>query len=139
MGKEESGDILRGTTLDIYRFLLKSSKPVGPREVQRALNLSSPSVADYHLAKLENACLIKKEVGNYVIDKVILENSIRIFHFVIPMNLFYAIFAASALFVALVFLTPNNANLSYEFVTVILFALTLALSIETVKSWIRNN
>ncbi len=41
----EAGTVLKGTTLEVYRFLLKSGKPVGVRGVQRALNLSSPSLA----------------------------------------------------------------------------------------------
>jgi hypothetical protein len=48
------------------------------REVQRALNLSTPSLAAYHLAKLEDAGLIKKEKGTYVINKVVLEDYIKI-------------------------------------------------------------
>ena len=61
---DESKEVLKGTTLEVYRFLLKSSKPVGTRELQRALDLSSSSVATYHLSKLEDAGLLKgKQAG----------------------------------------------------------------------------
>jgi predicted DNA-binding transcriptional regulator len=43
--RDESSDVLKGTALDIYRLLLRSRKSLGIREIQRALKLSSPSVA----------------------------------------------------------------------------------------------
>ncbi|MEM2081495.1 MAG: winged helix-turn-helix domain-containing protein, partial [Candidatus Bathyarchaeia archaeon] len=91
MSDRESKDILKGTTLEIYRLLLKTNKPLGIREIQRALNLSSPSQAQYHLNKLEEAGLLKREMGNYVINKVLLENCVRISRFLIPRYLFYSI------------------------------------------------
>ncbi len=66
---DESKEVLKGTTLEVYRFLLKSSKPVGTRELQRALDLSSSSVATYHLSKLEDAGLLKREAGGFLVSK----------------------------------------------------------------------
>ena len=60
---EQAQKKLKGTTLDVYRFMIKNNKAVGAREVQRALNLSSPSLAVYHLSKLEEIDLIKKTNG----------------------------------------------------------------------------
>ena len=51
MGSEGAKDGLRGKTLEVYRYLLKSKNPVGIREVQRSLDLSTPSLASYHLNK----------------------------------------------------------------------------------------
>jgi DNA-binding MarR family transcriptional regulator len=75
---DESKEVLRGTTLEVYRFLLKSNKPVGTRELQRALNLSSSSVATYHLTKLEDAGLLKREMGGFTVSKFLLENSVKV-------------------------------------------------------------
>jgi DNA-binding transcriptional ArsR family regulator len=61
---DEAEDMLRGTTLEVYRFLLKGSRPLGAREIQRALKFSSPSLAVYHLSKLEEIGLVKKENGD---------------------------------------------------------------------------
>ena len=72
MRNDKSDDVLKGTTAEVYRFILTVGKPVGVREVQRALNLSSPSLALYHLSKLEEVGLLKRENGNYVVDKVVL-------------------------------------------------------------------
>ncbi|MCJ7613214.1 hypothetical protein MUO71_00405 [Candidatus Bathyarchaeota archaeon] len=58
---------LQGRTLKVYLFVVKERNPVGPREVMRGVNLSSPSVAYRHLQKLETmGLLVKNEFGNYV-------------------------------------------------------------------------
>ena len=89
MTSERSIDAPKGTTLRVYRLLLTAQNPIGPREVQRALNLSSPSIAIYHLTKLEELGLAKNEKGNYVVNKVVLEDCIRINRYLIPRFLFY--------------------------------------------------
>jgi DNA-binding transcriptional ArsR family regulator len=90
-------EVLSGTTLEVYRFLLKSSKPVGTRELQRALNLSSSSVATYHLTKLEDAGLLKREMGGFTVSKFLLENSVKVSRFLVPRYFFYSVFAIAAL------------------------------------------
>jgi hypothetical protein len=58
---------LEGTTLNVYAYVVKENKPVGPREVMRGANLSSPSTAYRQLQKLENLGLIMKDpYGAYV-------------------------------------------------------------------------
>ncbi len=53
-------DELEGNTLNVYAFVVKEGKPVGPREVMRGANLSSPSTAYRQLQKLESFGLIRK-------------------------------------------------------------------------------
>jgi hypothetical protein len=66
MSKTKDGE-LEGLTLDVYLHVLKIGKPVGPREVMKAANLSSPSVAYRHLQKLEDlGYLQKNSYGEYV-------------------------------------------------------------------------
>jgi len=61
---------LEGTTLSVYLHVVKKGKPVGPRDVMKALNLSSPSVAYRHLQKLEDlAYLQKNDYGEYIVKK----------------------------------------------------------------------
>jgi len=58
---------LEGITLNVHLHVLKKGKPVGPREVMKAVNLSSPSVAYRHLQKLEDlGYLQKNEYGEYI-------------------------------------------------------------------------
>jgi predicted transcriptional regulator len=59
--EKEAKDALKGTALDIYRLMLTSNKPFGIREIQRALELRSPSIAQHHLLKLERVGLVKKK------------------------------------------------------------------------------
>ena len=57
---------LSGTTLNVYLHVVKKGKPVGPRDVMKALNLSSHSVAYRHLQKLEDlGYLQKNDYGEY--------------------------------------------------------------------------
>jgi len=135
---EESTDVLRGTTLEIYRFMLKIGKPVGVREVQRALNLSSPSIAVYHLSKLEDACLVRREGSNYAINKILLENSIRISGFLIPKYLFYSILADAFLIVELTILRPPILTRDYFFFTIATAILAYIFCYETAKIWIKG-
>jgi DNA-binding transcriptional ArsR family regulator len=128
-------DALKGNSLEVYRFLLRNGKPAGVREVQRALNLSTPSLASYHLSKLEEAGLIKKENGNYVINKIILEDCIKVNRFLIPRFLCYAVFAFLLLTTELTVLRPNVVTSFYFFATVGTLACAVAFSYETVKVW----
>jgi hypothetical protein len=53
-----------------YVFLVKVGKPVGPRDLMRGANLSSPSVAYRNLQKLVDLGLVvKDDYGNYFVKK----------------------------------------------------------------------
>jgi DNA-binding transcriptional ArsR family regulator len=136
---EDTKHALRGTTRDIYRFLVKSNKPVGIREVQRALNLSSPSIVAYHFSKLEEASLVKREKGGYIVSKLILEHSIRVSRFIIPRHLFYAAFAIAALIIELTILKPNIINREYFFSTIATLVFAIVFCYEAVKAWHRDD
>ena len=88
---------IKGTTLDVYFYLLRKKEAAGVREIQRGLGLSSPSVSSYHLEKLESLNVIKKNrFGNYEVSKKIdigaLNRFILIRNFTLPRFLFYAVF-----------------------------------------------
>jgi DNA-binding transcriptional ArsR family regulator len=134
----EREEVLRGTTMEVYRFLLKSSKPVGAREVQRALNLSSPSLATYHLSKLEETGLLKKESDGFIVNKVILEDSIRIKRFLIPRFLFYSFFAILALAFELTLFRPSVITGQYFFFVAVTFVCALIFCFETSRKWAKG-
>ncbi len=138
MAADEPKDVLRGTTLDVYRFLLKSSKPVGIRELQRALNLSSPSVANYHLSKLEDAGLLKKQEGAYTVCKYLLENSIKVSHFLVPRYFFYSIFAVAVLVIELTLMRPVTLTREYAFFMAATGVFVVFFCYETAKTWRRG-
>ena len=61
---------LTSTLFTTYVFLVKAGKPVGPRDLMRGANLSSPSVAYRNLQKLVDLGLVvKDEYGNYVVKE----------------------------------------------------------------------
>jgi DNA-binding transcriptional ArsR family regulator len=97
MGKrppDSLDDILTGTTLKVYRALIRSGEPIGPRELQKILNLSSPSVASFHLDKLERSGLAtKNDQGAYSVNTVYLKHYVRLQRRLIPRYMFHATLA----------------------------------------------
>jgi len=61
---------LEGTALRVYVVLVNENKPLGPRELTRIANLSSPSVAYRQLQKLEELELVEKNrFGEYTVKQ----------------------------------------------------------------------
>ena len=78
--------------------------PVGVRETQRALSLSSASVALYHLEKLREIGVVEKdENGQYSLKEKVQVGSLKMFlrigHVILPRYLFYAVLLTTALVV----------------------------------------
>jgi hypothetical protein len=130
----ESKDILRGLTLKVYKFILSNDKPVGIREVQRALDLSSPTLALYHMNKLEETGFIKKELNGYVADRIVLENFVRLRRVLIPRNFFYTVFLVTSLIFLGVFLRPPILTREYVFSLGVLIIAAATSVYETTKA-----
>ncbi len=96
---------LRGRTLRVYFELLSTKEPMGPRELQRKLDLSSPSLAAYHLDKLVELGLVRRERGEYEVEEVVqvgvLKQFIWVGHRALPRHLLYAAFFTTALIIYL--------------------------------------
>ena len=94
LNREKIVKDLTGRTLMIY-FVLLNKKSVGVRELQRHLNLSSPSVAKYHLEKLVNLNLLVNRNGIYHLDRKadlpILTSWVLIGKLLFPKTIFIAI------------------------------------------------
>ena len=86
---------LNGRTLMIY-FVLLNKGSIGVRELQRHLELSSPSVALYHLDKLVDLDLVEKRSGKYELlrkaDIPVLTSWVLIGRRLLPRVLFMAVF-----------------------------------------------
>jgi len=130
---------LKGKTLLVYMHILKAGQEtVGVREIQRALGFSSPSVASYHLQKLQDLGLIENTYGDYRLIKEVKVGVLRSFVSVggvmLPRFLFYAVLITSMLVTFLV---------SYPFVPTREYITTLVMGIvpaavfwyETAKIW----
>ena len=114
---------LKGTTLQVYWHLLRSRKPTTIRRLQRSLGFSSPSVASYHLEKLMNMELVKKNAhGDYELEKTVslevVSSFVRISHLMIPRYMFYLSFFLTLL---LVFVIGYSNSLSLQGVFALIF------------------
>ncbi|MHA1983751.1 MAG: hypothetical protein ACW967_05320 [Candidatus Hodarchaeales archaeon] len=119
---------LTGKTLLVYWILLKSGSYLGVREIQRKLNFSSPSVASYHLEKLNDLELVEKDItGAYIVKKkadIAELNDIIVFRLakrviLLPRFIFYAIFLTIMLIGSFIFLLPNFFFVETIFVLII--------------------
>jgi len=111
-GNEE----IEGITFDVYLYVLKKSKPVGPREVMKAVNLSSPSVAYRHLEKLEDlGYLQKNQYGEYTLKKKMRVNGYRwVGRRLVPNAMFYFYFFLALFITEIVVLAIHYAVETYQ-------------------------
>ncbi len=134
MDENKIDEQLKGTAREVYHCLLRNDKPMGTRAIQRKLDLSSPSLATYHLARLEEIGLVKKENGGFVVNKILKWDSVKVKHFLVPRFLFYSVFSALALMFELYFKPPLVTN-QYILSLASTLVCTLILCFETAKIW----
>ena len=119
--------------------MLKVAKPVGVRETQRALSMSSPSTALYHLDKLRELGVVDKDqVGEYFVKEEVRVGTLKMFlkigHMLLPRYLFYAVFLTTAL--AAYILEIGIQNGQVELVGVAFGAIGAGISwYECVRMW----
>lgn len=142
---------IKGNTLKVYWYLVRvPHSEVGVREVQRALNFSSPSVALHHLRKLGEYGLVEqKNTGEYVLVQEVkigwLKLFARIGRFLLPKYLFYSIFLSTMLALYVFFYLPSIVTVStlgmYGFTLMYVTSLTIIVIacgimwVETIKIW----
>jgi len=134
---EPIGD-LKGNTLRIYIYLLKKGS-AGVREIQRALNLGSPALAQYHLEKLVHLGLAQPQSGVYHLVKEVkvdvLREFIKLGSYLLPRFLVYAVMFT----VLLAYFLLQLSDLNFYSFWALIFA-TLSVCIlwyETVAAWRR--
>ena len=129
---------LQGITLNVYLYAVKKDKAVGPRDVMKSVNLSSPSVAYRHLQKLEDVGYLKKnEYGEYVVaNKARIRGHIWLGKRLMPKMWLYSLIFLAILIVEIAILWVHYSIETYEFkVFFLLLALItgLALTVFTVE------
>ncbi len=96
-----------GKTRDVYLCILTASSPIGVREIWRALNLSSPSLAQYHVNKLLDLKLIEPVEGKYKVNDAerleALRNFLMLRGMLIPRMVVYGALLSGILLSYLVF------------------------------------
>lgn len=131
-----SRDALSGTTRRVFRYIYRKG-PVRLHEIQRDLGLSSPSLADYHVQKLLEMKMIRREnegdLPGFVAEEAVFEAMVRIRRTVIPLRATSSAFFALALVLLLTILRPGYIGSTYVF-SLLVVAVALLISIyETVK------
>jgi hypothetical protein len=134
---------LEGFTLDVYLYVIKEGKPVGPRDAMKGAKLSSPSEAYRHLQKLEDlGYLQKNEYGEYTIKtKAHIRGQVWFGHCLIPKMWLYSLVFLAILIVEFIVLIIHFSVETYEF-KVFFLLLTLitglALVFFTVEGALQN-
>ena len=100
---------LNATTFQTYVYLVKVGKPVGPRDVMRGANLSSPSVAYRNLQKLMDLGLVVKDpYGNYVVkEKMGMKGYVWVGKTLIPSFAIFGFIFVGVLITKIVVLLPH--------------------------------
>lgn len=134
---------LQGITLNVYLYVAKKGKPVGPRDVMKGANLSSPSVAYRHLQKLEDeGYLAKNEYGEYTVKKKApLKGSIWLGHNLVPKMWVYALIFLGILVVELVILFIHFGVETDEFKVFFLLLMLItgfALAVFAVEGFLQS-
>lgn len=130
-------DVLGGTTRRVYRYIYRYG-PVRLYDIQRGVNLSTPSVANYHVQKLLSTGLIREEGQNgaigYVAERAIFEAMLRIRRTVIPIWTTATAFFAAGMVLLVTLLRPSIITSTYVF-SLAIGSVALAISIyETYRS-----
>ena len=130
---------LKGNTLRVYVYALKKRK-VGVREVQRALLMSNPSLAQYHLNKLKDLGLVSENNGEYeVVGEVkvdVMRDFLRLGTVIVPRFVFYAVvFTVFAIYLAYVGYPYFGTVPVVEWFSVILAVAAAAFWYEAVRAW----
>lgn len=131
---------LKGKTLLVYWYLVQQpSHTVGVREVQRALNFSSPSIAVHHLEKLQDLGLVEKRgTGEYVLEEEVKVGILKFFthmgRFLVPRYLFYSVLFSTMLIAYLTLcicsqLIPSFYAVIFGSIGVLIFW------VETIRLW----
>jgi len=138
MSEEKVESVLKGNTLRVYWFLLRSSNGVvGARETQRALKFSSPALAVYHLDKLTELGLAEKTNGEYHLVKAVnvgvLKQFVRFGALMLPRHFLYATMFTTLL---IFYLTQFNRVDFYSIFALVLGLLATGIMwYETLKAW----
>ena len=100
---------MNASAFHTYVYLVKAGKPVGPREVMRGANLTSPSVAYRNLQKLiDLGLVIKDEYSNYVVkEKVGLKGYIWLGKTIVPRFIVFGLIFVGVLIAEVAILLPH--------------------------------
>lgn len=130
---------LKGNTLRVYVYALKKRR-VGVREVQRALLMSNPSLAQYHLNKLKDMGLVSENNGEYeVVGEVkvdVMRDFLRLGTLIVPRFVFYAVmFTVFAVYLTIVGYPFDSLVPVVGWLSIVVTAAAAVFWYEAVRAW----
>ena len=135
-----SAPAIRGNTVRVYLFVLRNG-PCELRDVQRALKLSTPSLAFYHLSRLVQAGNVKRtEDGRYIavtdISADLLDGYVKFGRRIFPQLFFLTLIftAILAYYGYLIWRVPLDLD---DAVTLVYSLSVIVLWYETIRVWRR--
>ena len=140
---EIANDELEGLTLTVYLYVVKKGKPIGPRDVMKGVNLSSPSVAYRHLQKLEDlGYLAKNEYGEYTVKcKAKLRGYVWLNYNLFPKMWLYACLFLGILIVELIIFFIHFSMENYQFkvfFSLLMIITGLAFTVFSIEGFLQN-
>jgi hypothetical protein len=136
----ENTEELNQTLFDTYVYLVRANKPVGPRDLMRGANLSSPSVAYRNLQRLIDIGLVAKDdYGNYIVKKKVgLSGYFWIGKTLIPRFAVFAIIFVGVLIAEIAVLIPHlvagsGVEESFWLLTVVTIVSAVIFAIEGLR------
>jgi hypothetical protein len=134
--RKDESSVLAGNSLKIYRYLYKqgTAHPASLHDIQRGLDLSSVSLAQYHVRKLIEAGLVKEVGSGFVVDRVVFDNMVRIRRSVVPFQVMFCVFFATCLVILLTLLRPSVITGTYIFSLIIVLAAIGLFGFEALKA-----
>jgi hypothetical protein len=136
-------DDLEGITLSVYLYAVKKGKSIGPRDVMKGANLSSPSVAYRHLQKLEDlGYLQKNDYGEYTVKRrAHIGGHVWFGRLLMPKMWLYSLLFLAILIVELfvLFIHFSIETLEFKVFFLLLTLITgLALAVFTIEGLLQN-
>ncbi|MHA1137445.1 MAG: helix-turn-helix domain-containing protein [Candidatus Thorarchaeota archaeon] len=136
---DEFGGELKGRTLLVYWYMIRANKPLGAREIQRATELSSSSLALHHLNKLIDLGLVKTDkYGQYIVARRVAPGLLSMYigtgRLFAPRFVLYALFFTSIFVSSILILITRIDTISVLLLIVSFFASAIFWH-ETYKVW----
>jgi len=138
-GDDEFGGELKGNTLLVYWYMIRANKPLGAREIQRKIGLSSSSLALHHLKKLIELGLVKTDkYGQYIVARRVAPGLLSMYigtgRLFAPRFVLYALFFSS-IFVSSIFLLFTRIDAVSVLLLIVSFFASAIFWHETYKVW----
>ena len=131
---------MKTTTFDLYLYLVKVKEPAGPREIMRAMNITSPGVVHRHLQKLADWGWVEKDsYGRYAVKKKVgFKGYVWMGKRLVPVSVLFALgfVALSAVWVSILLLhvlLQSPIDESYAILTIVTIVASVFLLLEALR------